>query len=264
MRSHPIYIGDVPFMAMASFGNITEHPSDVTTTRTELSVQVPNQVFDYGTGKIFGGAGMRQIFYGTGHSMYALAAQTGWMQNLGNFGTVRLDYNWMQPTGETPIQHDLINGYSNLTGGMEFFHDDTFNLSVIGGYNLRSDRFQNITPRLTFHPNQRWKFIVGSNFDPNDSQWRSLDTNLTFQLSDNLSISHWSVYDIINNRFTYQDYQLNLEGHDWITSLSYRSVQKELYFQFSLKAFELPYNDIGPDVNKAILPRTLPDAFTMH
>ncbi|MBQ7567217.1 LPS-assembly protein LptD [bacterium] len=264
LRSHPIFLGSIPVMATASFANVAEYPSDVHTTRTELTLQVPNQVFDYGSGKLTGGAGVRQIFYGTGHSMYALAAQAGWMQNLGNFSTVRLDYNWMQPCGETPLQHDLYSGYSNITGGLEFFHNDVFNLAVIGGYNLRSERFQNITPRLMIKPARRWKCIIGSNYDPNNSQWRSLDSNLTLQLADNFTVSHWSVYDLINNRFTYHDYQLNYEGHDWITSIAYRSVQKEVYLQFSLKAFALPSSDIGPDATKPILPCTLPNAFNMN
>lgn len=264
LRSHPIFIGDVPVMATASFGNVYEYPSDVHTARTELTLQVPNQVFDYGSGKLTGGAGVRQIFYGTGHSMYALAAQAGWMQNLGNFSTLRLDYNWLQPAGETPLQHDLYNGYSNITGGIEFFHDDIFNLAVIGGYNLRQDRFQNITPRLVIKPDRRWKFIIGSNYDPNNSQWRSLDSNITLQLADNMTVSHWSVYDLINNRFTYQDYQLNYEAHDWITSIIYRGIQNEVYLQFSLKAFGLPSKELGPDATKPILQRTLPNAFNLH
>lgn len=264
LRSHPILIGDVPVLATASFSNISEYPSDVHTTRTELTLKVPNQVFDYGNGKLLAGAGVRQIFYGSGQSQYGLAAQAGWMQNFGDFGTLRLDYNWMQPTGETPIQHDLYNGYSNVTGGVEFFHDDLFNMAVVTGYNLRAERFQNVTPRLTIRPDNRWKFIFASSYDPNSSQWRSLDSNLTLQITDKISLSHWNVYDLVNNRFTYHDYQVNFDAHDWIGSIVYRGVQKELFFQFSLKAFALPDTNIGPDPTKAILPRKLPSAFTVQ
>ena len=92
-------------------------------------------------------------------------------------------------------------------------------------------------------------------------RWRNLDTNLRFHLTPELAVSHWSVYDLVNNRFTYQDYQLDYEAHDWITSLVYRSVQNELYFQFSLKAFPKPPVTIGPNQANEIVPKNRRNAF---
>ncbi len=263
LRSHPVYLGELPLQGMVSFGNVTECPSMVSTTRTEASLQVPNKVFDYGSGKFLVGAGLRQVFYGTGHAQYALASQAGWMQHLGDMGTIRFDYNWLQPTGETPLQHDLMVPYSNVTGGLEFFDEDKLNFSVVTGYNIRADKFQNVTPRLIYKPDSHWRVTLASNYDPNSSKWRAIDTGLTLQLAKNFSVSHWSVYDTINNRFTYQDYQVNYEAHDWISSIIYRGVQKEIFFQFSIKAFDPINTTVGPDGTKPVLPKILPHPFKM-
>lgn len=261
LRSNPFYIGDVPLLASAGIGHVTEAPSMFSTNRTDLQLQIPDQCFDYGSGRVLAGAGLRQLFYGSGESLYTLAARAGWLQELGDFGTMRLDYNWLQPKGETPLQHDYMTGYENITGGIEFFQLDKFNLAVIGGYNLKSDRFQNITPRLQFQPADRWLFGAGTSFDPNSGMWRTVDANVKMQLTNEFSVSNWSVYDLVNSRFTYQDYQFDYEAHDWITSLVYRSVQNEFYLQFSLKAFPQAPISIGPNAIDPIHPKNMQNAF---
>ena len=41
-----------------------------------------------------------------------------------------------------PVGNDFMNAYENLTGGIEFFHDDIFNIAVTSGYSFKSSRFQ--------------------------------------------------------------------------------------------------------------------------
>jgi hypothetical protein len=88
-----------------------------------------------------------------------------------------------------------------------------------------------------------------------------VDAGIKMQITPGLSLSHWSVYDLVNSRLTYQDYQLNLEDHDSITSLVYRGVQNEFFLQFSLKAFPLQPVSIGPNTHDPILPQYMPNAF---
>ncbi|MBQ7502428.1 LPS-assembly protein LptD [bacterium] len=264
LRTQPVFIGDVPFTASAAFGHVTESPSMFSTDRYDVQLQIPDQTFEYGSGRILAGAGFRQLFYGSGESMYSLAARLGWMQELGECGTIRLDYNWFSPQGETPIQYDFMNAYENLTGGIEFFQDDVFNLAVTSGYSFKSNRFQNVTPRLQLRPGKDWLLGAGCSYDPNTATWRNIDTHLKFQISDELSVCHWSIYDLVNSRFTYQDYQLDYETHDWISSLVYRSVQNEFYFQFSLKAFPQPAVDIGPNSAHNIVPKNRRNAFVHY
>ena len=261
LRSHPIFIGDVPVFASVGLGHVTEMPSNYSTNRCDLRIQIPDQSFEYGSGRFLAGAGFRQLFYGNGQNMYSLAARLGWLQELGDVGTLRLDYNWLSPQGETPLQYDLTHGYENITGGIEFFKDDVFNFAVVSGYNFKTDKFHNVTPRLLFRPSEKFLLGAGAGYDPMSRRWRNLDTNLRFHLTPELAVSHWSVYDLVNNRFTYQDYQLDYEAHDWITSLVYRSVQNELYFQFSLKAFPKPPVTIGPNQANEIVPKNRRNAF---
>lgn len=254
VRSRPIYLGDIPILASASVGHLTEGPSMFSANRTDVKIQIPDQIVDYGSGRFMLGGGIRQQFYSSGEQQYSLATRVGWLQELGDNGALRLDYSWMQPKGETPFQHDYMFGYENVTGGVEYRLPSDFAFSVVGGYNLKSDKWHNITPRIEFQPAKKWKIAAGSSFDPNTSTWRSLDTNLRLQLTDELSVSHWSIYDLVNTRLTYQDYQLDYEAHDWITSVVYRGVQNEVYLQFSMKAFPQAPLSIGPNIVDPVLP----------
>ena len=261
LRSHPIYVGDVPFLVSAGMGWAEEGPSLYSTARTDLKIQVPDQTIDYGSGRFMVGAGLRQFFYGSGDSQYHLAARAGWLQELGDVGTIRLDYNWLQPKGTTPFQHDYVTPYENLTGGIEFRDTDTYSFSVLGGYNLRSNTFHSITPKLDIKPGANITLSAASSYDPNTSIWRSVDTGLKLQLTPEFAVSHWSVYDLINSRFTYQDYQVDYEAHDWITSLVYRGVQNEFYLQFSLKAFPQITPSIGTNALDPVLPKDMQNSF---
>lgn len=261
MRSHPIYVGDVPFMASASVGWLEEGPSMFSATRTDLKFQIPDQTIDYGSGRFIAGAGLRQMFYSSGESQYDLAARAGWLQELGESGTIRVDYSWNQPKGSTPFQHDHLYSYENITGGFELSEPDKYTFAVTAGYNLRANTWHQITPRIEFHPGPKWKISSAAGYDPNTSTWRTVDTGLKMQITDELSLSHWNVYDLINSRLTYQDYQLDYETHDWITSLVYRGVQNELYLQFSLKAFPETPVSIGPNTKDPILPIDMRNAF---
>ena len=261
LRSRPLYLGPVPLLASASFGNMQESPSLFQTQRYDLKLQVPDQSVDYGSGRLMLGGGLRQLFYGTGESQYVLATRAGWLQHLGDLGTLRLDYNWQLPEGFTPFQHDFVYPYENLTGGLELAEADRFSVSVLGGYDLRSKVFHYVTPRVDFQPGPNWRLSAATSFDPNSSVWRNVDAGVKMQLSPGLSVSHWSVYDLVNSRMTYQDYQINFEEHDWITSLVYRGVQNEFFLQFSLKSFPLQPVSIGPNLQDPILPQNLPNAF---
>lgn len=261
VRSRPLYLGPIPLLASASVGNVMESPSFFRTTRSDLKLQVPDQTVDYGSGRFMLGGGVRQLFYGTGEAQYVLGTRAGWLQHLGDFGAMRLDYNWQLPEGFTPFQHDFVYPFENLTGGIEVGEADKWNLSVLGGYDLRFDTFHNITPRVDFRPGPDWRISAASSYDPNSSTWRTVDAGIRMQLTPGFSVSHWSVYDLLNGRLTYQDYQLNWEEHDWITSLVYRGVQNEFFLQFSLKAFPLQPVNIGPNADAPILPQNLPNAF---
>ncbi|MEW6281867.1 MAG: hypothetical protein AB1758_24890, partial [Candidatus Eremiobacterota bacterium] len=187
---------------------------------------------------------------------YTLAARGSYLQNLGQHFLARVDYNWQKPEGFSPFQHDLQFPYHTLTGGLQVYDDDLFSLSALGGYDIDFDRMHDVMPRLDIRPARGFQVSAASNYDPNFRQWRSVDSQVRFQLTDNFSVAHWSLYDLVNERLTYQDYQVNLESHDWMASVTYRGVQNEVYLQFSLKAFPLQRPSVGPDPGRPVLPVT--------
>lgn len=256
LRSKSLYMGPVPVQVAGSFGNLFESPSMFGTTRGDLRVTIPDQEIDFGSGRILAGAGARQMLYGSGDAQYVLAARGSYLQNIGEHAVARVDYNWQDPNGYSPFQHDLQFQYQTLTGGLEFYDSDTWRFGALAGYDLNGDRLHDLIPRVDIHPSKRFRLIASSNYDPNFNLWRSVDSQIKFNLTDNISVGSWNLYDLVNQRITYQDYQLNVEQHDWTASVVYRGVQNEVYFQFSLKAFPLQQPQIGPTYDRPVLPNT--------
>lgn len=261
LRSRALHLGPVPLVAAASFGHLTEGPSLRSATRSDLSLRIPEQMVHWGSGRLQLGAGFRQLFYGSGEAQYVLAARAGWLQNVGELGVVRLDYNWQESQGFTPFQHDLHVGYQNVTGGVQIGQEDRWGLSLTAGYDLGFDTFQELIPRVELRPGESFRLSAAARYDPNHSLWRNLDSTVEIELTPGLSLKHWGLYDLVNSRLTYQDYMLSLEEHDWIASLVYRGVQREIFFQFSLKGFPVSPVSIGPNPRDPILPQNLSNAF---
>lgn len=256
VRSKSLYVGPVPIQVAGSFGNLFESPSMYGTTRGDLRFTIPDQTIEFGSGRFLAGAGARQMLYGSGDAQYMLAARGSYLQNLGSNAVARIDYNWQDPEGYSPFQHDLQFQYQTLTGGLEFYETDKWKLGALAGYDLNGDRLHDLIPRLDIHPLEGVRVVASSNFDPNFKVWRSVDSQVRFDLTDSVSVGSWNLYDLVNERMTYQDYQLNYEAHDWMASVIYRGVQNEVYFQFSLKAFPLQQPQIGPVTDRAILPNS--------
>jgi len=261
VRTHPVYLGPVPILASAGIGNLQESPSLYRTSRYDFRLQIPDQNIELPLGRLQFGGGIRQMTYGNGLAQYILLGRGGWVQNLGDFAVGRVDFNYQQPKGYTPFQTDLHFPFSTVTGGLEFHRDDFFALSASYGYDLKFKQTHDLIARLDVRPTQGWLISASSNYDPRTSLWRTVDSQINMKLTDNLSVTHWSVYDFFNNRMTYQDFAVNYEHHDWIASVAYRGVQQEVFFQFSLKAFPAPQPQVGPALYTPVLPQNLPNAF---
>ena len=149
-----------------------------------------------------------------------------------------------------------------LSGGVELYSDDLFRVSATGAYDLNYDQPYDMITRLHVSPSPGWEFTASANLDPNTGNWRSFDSGVKAKLTPGLSINHWSLYDLTNGRMTYQNFSVNYEDHDWISSIAYRGVQNEVYFQMSLKAFPLRPLKVGPDSGLPILPANISNAFT--
>ena len=262
LRSYPFNVGFLPLTASASFGVLEESPSLFRTERYRFDLRVPDQIIETPLGNFHAGAGVRQNLYGSGQEQYVLGTRLGWTQDFADHLLFRFDYNWQNSDGFTPFQHDLAFGYQTLSGGVELYNGDTFRVSTSGAYDLRYDASYDLVTRLDVNPVDGWNLTAAANLDPNTGAWRSVDSGITAQLTPGISLTHWSIYDLLNGRLTYQNFSVNYEDHDWIGSLTYRGVQNEVFLQMSLKAFPLRQTKVGPDPSLPILPVNLSNAFT--
>jgi hypothetical protein len=262
LRSYPFQVGFLPLTASASFGILEESPSLFRTERYRFDLRVPDQIVETPMGNFHAGAGIRQNIYGSGQEQYVLGTRLGWTQDVADHLLMRFDYNWQDSAGFTPFQHDLAFGYQTLSGGIEIYHDDDFRIATTGAYDLNYSAAYDIITRLDVNPVEGWELTAAANLDPNTGTWRSVDSGVTAQLTPGISLTHWSIYDLLNGRLTYQNFSINYEDHDWIGSLTYRGVQNEVFLQMSLKAFPLRATKIGPDPSLPILPANISNAFT--
>lgn len=262
LRTYPLQLGFLPLTASASFGILEESPSLFRTERYRFDLKVPDQIIETGVGNFHAGAGLRQNIYGSGQEQWVLGTRLGWTQDVADHMLFRLDYNWQESDGFTPFQHDLAFGYQTISGGVELYNDDTFRLATTGAYDLNYNASYDIITRLDVAPVDGWELTAAANLDPNTGTWRSVDSGVTAQLTPGMSLTHWSIYDLLNGRLTYQNFSVNYEDHDWIGSLTYRGVQNEVFLQMSLKAFPLRSTKIGPDSSLPILPANISNAFT--
>ena len=262
LRTYPFQVGFLPLTASASFGVLEESPSLFRTERYRFDLKVPDQIIETPMGNFHAGAGVRQNIYGSGQEQYVLGTRLGWTQDVADHLLMRFDYNWQDSAGFTPFQHDLAFGYQTLSGGIELYNDDTFRLATTGAYDLNYSASYDIITRLDVNPVEGWELTAAANLDPNTGTWRSVDSGITAQLTPGVSLTHWSIYDLLNGRLTYQNFSVNYEDHDWIGSLTYRGVQNEVFLQMSLKAFPLRATKVGPDPSLPILPANISNAFT--
>jgi len=259
--SSPIRIGEVPFLASASYARIFESPSDVQSSRWDLRVTLPDQMYSVGDSKFVVGGGLRQFFYDTGQKQRVWLARASWFQPVGDSVTARVDYNLQGQGGGTPFFHDIHRSFNVITGGLEYYNTGSVRLGAYAGYDFLHQRANDIIARMDINPGPEFGLSSGANFDPVDRHFRSMDNLLSVRLGDSVSVSHWSVYDFQQQRLTYQDVMLNFESHDWVASVAYRGLQQEVFFQFNLRGFPAAPLHIGPEAGLPTLPNNLNNPF---
>jgi len=259
--ARPIYLGDVPILASASYARIFESPSETRANRWDLRVSLPDQMYSLGSSRFIVGAGLRQFFYDNDDKQRAWLARASWYQPLGEEFTARVDFNLQDAAGRTPFLHDFHTSFRVLTGGLEYHNSGSLRLGAYAGYDLLKGQPHDLVGRLDYTPAPEFGISSGSNFDPNRGRFRSVDNMLSLRLGDGVSLSHWSLYDFEQNRLTYQDVMLNFESHDWVASLAYRGLQREVFFQLNLKGFPSPSVHVGPETGVPVLPYNLSNPY---
>lgn len=259
--SRPLYIGELPLLASASYANIFESPTEARANRWDLRLTLPDQMVSLGSSRFLVGGGLRQFFYDNDQRQRVWLARASWFQPVAEEFTARVDFNLQDVAGGTPFLHDFHLPYRVLTGGLEYHNSGSLRLGAYAGYDFLRDRPNDLVARLDYTPSPRFGLSSGSNFDPNTGRFRSVDNMVSLRLGQNLSVSHWSLYDFQQNRLTYQDIMLNFESHDWVASVAYRGLQREVFFQLNLKGFPSPQVHVGPEAGLPVLPLNLSNPY---
>jgi hypothetical protein len=262
IRSHGLSLAGLPLDVTLSTGLFHEMPSDTRVGRGDfrfILADTPHQVWRNGTLTV--GGGLRQLAYTTRDARYAWMARGAFVQSWGNFINLRLDYNYQQPYGHSPLQFDFLNVFETMGGGIEFRGRDVWSLSLSSAYDFRNRNYQSLISRLAVQPKKGTLLSFSATSDMNSGSWLSLDSQMRVKISPQLSVNFWGYYDIPNRRFTYQDYIVTREEHDWATSLIYRSAQQEMWLTFSLKAFPSMPLSVGANPDGVIIPQGMFNQF---
>jgi len=257
----PLYLGDVPLIASASYGNILESPSEIRSNRWDLRVSLPDQMYSLGSSRFLVGGGLRQFFYDTGQKQRVWLARASWFQPVGEEITARVDFNLQDAFGGTPFFHDRHQNFSVLTGGLEYYNSGSLRLGAYAGYDLLKKQAHDLVARIDYNPSPEFGLSSGANFDPVGKTMRSVDNMLSLRLGESVSLTHWSLYDFQQQKLTYQDIALNFESHDWVASVAYRGLQQEVFFQLNLRGFPSTPLHVGPNAALPVLPNNLNNPF---
>jgi hypothetical protein len=198
---------------------------------------------------------MRQMLYDNGDAQYLGAIRSDWIQDLDSHWRTHIDYRFQRGDGYTPIQSDFYGQYNSVSGGVEYHDRDRLFFAVDTGRDFLYDRNYDLRARLSVQPLRDLRIDLGTNFQLDNVEPLQLDSRVSIPLSPSLRVQHYSLYDFQNRRFAYQDFMIQNETHDFLTSLIYRGVQKEIYLQVDIKAFPFTIPSVGPSATQPVLPR---------
>lgn len=256
LNSHILSLGPLPVQLSFSAGRLQEEPSGANVGRLQTTLQVPDTYLPLGdNGSVLFGAGFRQMNYDNGDAQYEGAVRADVIEDFDSHWRSHIDYRWQQANGFAPIQSDFFGQYNSLSAGLDFHDRDWLRLSVDGGYDFLFDRSYDVIARMMVQPYRDFRVDVGTTYSIQSHEPTQVDTRVKIPLASNLSMQYWNLYDLIDQKTTYQDFMLQHESHDFLTSLIYRGVQKEIYLQISIKNFPHNVPVIGPNDSQPVLTR---------
>lgn len=252
--SRKLHIWDFPLNAAFSYGNYQEEPTRIRMNRGNFQFSTRDLNWPVGeNGNIGVGGGFRQLFCADNSAKYVVTAGGGYYQDMGSFGA-RLNYFYQKPEGYSPFLSDYVGRYNLFMGGIDFHNKDKWGFSLFSGYDLEYKNFHSLVGRLNLSPWKNTSFDFGSSYDVERKYVSNINSQINLSVGGGFSLQHWTFYDMINKKFTYQDFCLSKEDHDFLTRVVYRSEQKEVWLQFALKVFPHETIPIGADPSKIIMP----------
>lgn len=262
VRSRLFNVGSIPVRASLSLGRFEEQPANTSVGRADLKLAIPDTYVPLGRqGSLLYGAGFRQLFYDNGDKQYVGALRADLIHDWDKHWRTHLDYRLQDGNGYAPLQSDFYGQYNSLSGGVEYHDRDRFYVGVETGRDFLYNQNYNLRARMMVKPYRDFRLDLGTNYDMENQQPMQLDSRVSVPLSSSLRVQYYGLYDFVNNRVAYQDFMLQNEGHDVLTSLIYRGVQREIFLQINLKSFPFQLPSVGPTNTQPILPRIVNRGF---
>jgi hypothetical protein len=260
MRSHEFGLGPFEGRVSLSAGNFLEMPSGIKALRSDIKFSLLNKVFPIGdSGKFSVAGGARQLIYGTGDRKYLLRSRLAMEQAIGGNFSVVLSHNYQHTDGYSPLAFDYFERYNIAASTLAYQSSDKFRAQVTGGYDINRKLYQTIIPQVEFCPTKDFSLLLASTYDRNNRLWMNAAGEVGVKLTPWAAVKYWGLYDFAGRKFTYQNYVLELESHDFLTRLIYKSRQGELWLDFNLKLFPIREIDVGPNRQRPIIEKRLLD-----
>jgi hypothetical protein len=260
LRSHSFGMGPFDGRVSLSAGNFLEMPSGIRALRSDMKFSLLNKVFPLGdSGKFSVAGGARQFIYGTGDRKYLLRSRLALEQNVGRNFSVVMSHNFQDTKGYSPLAFDYFDKYQVVASTLAYQSGETFRAQVTGGYDMNRKLYQTIIPQIELCPSRDFSLLLASTYDRNNRLWMNAVGELGVRLTPWVAVKYWGLYDFVNKKFSYQNYVLEFESHDFLTRLVYKSQQGELWFDFNLKLFPIREIETGPNRQRSIINKTLFD-----
>ena len=258
LRSTPQKLGPLDYRVSMAVGSFNEMPSDISTLRSDLRLSLLNKIYPITKSTDFSVAGgFRQLIYGTGEKKYVGRALSNLEQRIGkNFSVVATHY-FQQKNGYSPLALDYFDNYNMLGGTLEYFNRKNLRMQLTGGYDLNHKQYQSMIPRLEYLPSKDWRFTFSSNYDVERKEWMNIDGEVGMKITKTATLKYWGLYDVVNQKMTYQNYVMEFDSHDFATRLIYKGSQGEIWLSLALKAFPYEKIEVGPDADRNIIEKSL-------
>lgn len=262
LHSKPIDFWGASWRVGLQAGWLREFPSQRSESRMRLELEMLEKEWQTALGN-FGVKGhFRQDLYGNNQAQYQLRSRAHWEKEFNDHWSARVDYFLQEGEGYTPFVGDLQLPYNVAQAGVTYQNKEFFELSLLSAHDFRYGRFHDLVAKGKWQPDHRFKVYSSLRYSPELSSLRTMDAGVSWKLNDKWKLEHWSLWDFQNQRMTYQNFGVHYEDHDWLASVAYRSVQKQLWFQISLKTLGLSAMKIGPSELSPVVPSHPQNAFT--
>lgn len=218
-----------------------------------------------------------QNWYNTKDAQYSAGVAPSLMLQHTRVFSTRLNYNWVESRGYTPLFTDRRGSSSNINSLFTFDWNKKYVLTLTSGYDFKSKIYQLFVAKLNTKPYDTLETETTAEYDLNRTKGRSLTQSLTYKPSEsalyktvfyydmeqkkgmrwdnelNVHLGKWwqmaykNSYNPRTDKFLYNDFQFIRDLHCWEARISYRETFKQISVELGIKAFPTERVKLGVD-----------------